>query len=41
MAELYGKYRRSVLAKARYPVIAIVSGTGRIDLSRSVFRTPV
>lgn len=40
MAELFGKYRRSVLAKSRYPIIAIVSGTGRIDLRCSVFHTP-
>lgn len=40
MAELYGNYRQSVLAKSRCPLIAIVSGTGRIDLSRTVFHTP-
>ncbi len=39
-AELYARYRRSVLAKSRHPLIAIVSGTGRVDLSRSVFHTP-
>ncbi len=40
MAELFGKYRRSVMGKSRPPLIAIVSGTGRIDLSRTVFHMP-
>lgn len=40
MAEFYAEYRRSVLFKPRNPVVAIVSGTGRIDLRRAVFHTP-
>jgi riboflavin biosynthesis pyrimidine reductase len=38
--ESYTRYRRGVLNKAEPPLNVIVSGSGIIDLQRSVFRTP-
>jgi len=38
-ADLYVQYRQTVLGKAKHPLIVIVSGTGRIDLTRAVFHT--
>ena len=37
--ELYEKCRQAVHAKAKHPLLAIVTGTGRVDLSRAVFHT--
>src|SRR5215471_9611439 len=37
---LYSDYRVNVLHKAEYPLVVIVSGSGRLDLERAVFRTP-
>jgi riboflavin biosynthesis pyrimidine reductase len=36
---LYSDYRVNVLHKREYPLVVIVSGSGRLDLKRSVFRT--
>ncbi len=38
--DLYREHRASVLGKPEQPLIAIVTGTGSIDLSRAVFHTP-
>ena len=37
--DAYALYRREILHKSRYPLTAIVSGTGNVDLRRAVFRT--
>lgn len=37
---LYAEYRLNVLHKPEYPLLVIVSGTGRLDLDRAIFRTP-
>ncbi len=37
---LYADYRLSALHKPEYPLLVIVSGSGRLDLQRAVFRTP-
>lgn len=37
--DAYTRYRQEVLKKPPYPLIAIVSGRGHLDLSRSVFHT--
>jgi riboflavin biosynthesis pyrimidine reductase len=37
---LYTDYRLSVLHKPKYPLVVVVSGSGRLELSRAVFRTP-
>jgi len=34
------KYRVEVLKKPEHPLVAIVSGSGRLELDRAVFRTP-
>lgn len=39
-AELYAKYRQELRGRTTHPLIAIVSGTGRIDLGRAVFHRP-
>jgi riboflavin biosynthesis pyrimidine reductase len=39
-ADRYRQYRQTVLRKPRYPLIVIISGTGRLDLTRAVFHTP-
>ncbi len=36
---LYTDYRVNVLHKRDYPLVVIVSGSGRLDLKRAVFRT--
>jgi len=36
----YTEYRESVLHKSEYPLLVIVSGSGKLDLSRAIFRTP-
>ena len=38
--DFYTEYRLNVLHKPKYPLVVIVSGTGRLELQRSVFRTP-
>ncbi len=38
--DLYAAYRRGVLQKAGYPLLVIVSGSGRLDLDRAIFHTP-
>jgi len=38
--DLYTEYRLDALHKPKYPLVVIVSGTGRLDLRRAVFRTP-
>jgi riboflavin biosynthesis pyrimidine reductase len=37
---LYAEYRENVLHKSEYPLLVIVSGSGKLDLSRAAFRTP-
>jgi riboflavin biosynthesis pyrimidine reductase len=37
---LYTDYRVNVLHKAEYPLLVIVSGSGRLELDRAIFRTP-
>ncbi len=39
-AEWYARYRGDILHKPQYPINVIASGSGRLDLSRAVFRTP-
>ena len=39
-SDAYALYRREILHKPRYPLTAVVSGTGNLDLGRAVFRTP-
>ncbi len=36
----YAEYRMNALHKPEYPLLVIVSGTGRLELERAVFRTP-
>ena len=36
---LYSDYRLNMLRKPRYPLVVIVSGSGRLELERAVFRT--
>jgi riboflavin biosynthesis pyrimidine reductase len=38
--ELYSSYRSEVLRKKAPPLHVVVSGSGRVDLTRAVFRTP-
>jgi riboflavin biosynthesis pyrimidine reductase len=38
--ELYSRYRSEVLRKPAPPLHVVVSGSGRVDLTRAVFRTP-
>lgn len=38
--DLYTEYRVNVLHKPEYPILVIVSGSGRLELERAVFRTP-
>jgi riboflavin biosynthesis pyrimidine reductase len=38
--ELYARYRSEVLRKPSPPLQVVVSGSGRVDLARAVFRTP-
>jgi riboflavin biosynthesis pyrimidine reductase len=37
---LYTDYRLDVLHKPAYPLVVVVSGSGRLELERAVFRTP-
>ena len=37
---LYTDYRVNVLHKPKYPWLVVVSGNGRLDLERAIFRTP-
>jgi riboflavin biosynthesis pyrimidine reductase len=37
---LYTEYRVNVMHKAKYPLVVIVSGSGRLELGRAIFRTP-
>ena len=37
---LYTEYRVNVLHKPEYPLVVIVSGSGRLELERAIFRTP-
>ena len=37
---LYTEYRVNVLHKSEYPLLVVVSGSGRLDLERAIFRTP-
>jgi len=37
---LYAEYRVNVLHKPKYPLLVIVSGSGRLELERAIFRTP-
>jgi riboflavin biosynthesis pyrimidine reductase len=37
---LYSGYRENVLHKSEYPLLVIVSGSGKLELGRAVFRTP-
>jgi riboflavin biosynthesis pyrimidine reductase len=38
--DLYAEYRINVLHKLHYPLLVIVSGSGRLELERAIFRTP-
>ncbi len=38
--DLYAEYRAKPLHKAEYPLLVVVSGSGRLDLERAIFRTP-
>ena len=38
--DLLNKYRVDVLKKPELPLVVIVSGSGRLDLNRAVYRTP-
>jgi riboflavin biosynthesis pyrimidine reductase len=37
---LFREYRVNVLHKPEYPLLVVVSGSGRLELERAVFRTP-
>jgi len=37
---LYVEYRVNTLHKPEYPLLAIVSGSGQLELERAIFRTP-
>jgi riboflavin biosynthesis pyrimidine reductase len=37
---LYANYRVNVLHKPEYPFLVVVSGSGRLELDRAIFRTP-
>ena len=37
---LYAEYRASGLHKPEYPLLAIVSGSGQLELERAIFQTP-
>ena len=37
---LYSQYRVNVLHKPEYPLVVIVSGSGRLELGRAIFRAP-
>lgn len=37
---LYAEYRLNVLHQSEYPLLVIISGSGRLELERAIFRTP-
>ncbi len=37
---LFREYRVNVLHKPEYPLLVVVSGSGRLELQRAIFRTP-
>ena len=37
---LYAEYRANLLHKPEYPLLVVVSGSGRLELERAIFRTP-
>jgi riboflavin biosynthesis pyrimidine reductase len=37
---LYAEYRVNVLHKPEYPLLVVVSGSGKLELDRAIFRTP-
>ena len=37
---LYKEYRVNILHKPEYPLVVVVSGSGKLELERAVFRTP-
>lgn len=37
---LYTEYRVNILQEPQYPILVIVSGSGRLQLERAIFRTP-
>ena len=37
---LFSEYRVNVLHKPEYPLLVVVSGSGRLELDRAIFRTP-
>jgi riboflavin biosynthesis pyrimidine reductase len=37
---LYAEYRANVLHKPEYPLLVVVSGSGKLELERAIFRTP-
>src|SRR5579863_489328 len=38
--DLYAEYRANVLHKPEYPLLVVVSGSGKLELKRAIFRTP-
>jgi riboflavin biosynthesis pyrimidine reductase len=38
--DLYAEYRVNVLHKPEYPILVVVSGSGKLELERAIFRTP-
>ena len=38
--QLYREYRVNILHKPEYPLLVVVSGSGRLELERAIFRTP-
>ena len=38
--ELYTDYRVNVLHKPQYPLLVVVSGSGKLELDRAIFQTP-
>lgn len=37
---LYAEYRANVLHKSEYPLLVVVSGSGKLELERAIFQTP-
>jgi riboflavin biosynthesis pyrimidine reductase len=37
---LYTEYRVNVLHKPEYPLLVVISGSGKLELERAIFRTP-
>ena len=37
---LYTEYRANILHKPEYPLLVVVSGSGKLELERAIFRTP-